>query len=526
MSRMKYPSIIPAIGIALIAYWTLTVLQMPGFADDPGLGWHLLTGEIIRAGGSIPLFDPYLASTEPKRWIADQWLSDLLFASILHRGGPHRGMALIYGFTTSVFLLLFFGIVFLTAFTRARSQLLSAIASLIALKLAATHFIVRPVLIGFVPFAVTSAITWRIISQVRSGTSLRLLQLALLIPLAALWANLHPSFALGIILMALATAGLVVDTVVVDQRPLSVRTGVLLVSTISLMAVATLATPFGVGLLRQVFGLVGSDFFMNLNVEWRPLQARSPEGVLFYQTVGLLIVGAFFAVRRGAPLYVTECLIIGFFGWSAITSVRFLPYFAIVAAPPLALALVRIVGCEPFMRLPLYRRVGDYLSTLDAAGRRAVPCYLWAVAAIAAFPIVDAALHGTVYPYQGPFEQSREKFPYDGVAALDDIMSREPSPIPVAVAATPDWGGFLAFHGKGRFKPVIDDRNSLLGEGAYKDFLESQRVGGDIGGYLNRVRAKYLLLKTNEPLAIYLRDTGKLNERWRGKVSTLFEVVD
>jgi hypothetical protein len=155
-----------------------------------------------------------------------------------------------------------------------------------------------------------------------------------------------------------------------------------------------------------------------------------------------------------------------------------------------------------------------------------VPCYLWAVAAIAAFPIIDAALHGTVYPYQGPFEQSREKFPYDGAAALDDIISREAPPTPVAVAATPDWGGFLAYHGKGRFKPVIDDRNSLLGEEAYKDFLENQRVEGDILGYLKRVRAKYLLLKTNEPLSIYLRDTGKLNERWRGKVSVIFEVVD
>jgi hypothetical protein len=526
MSRMKNPSIIPAIGIALIAYWTLTVLQMPGFADDPGLGWHLLTGEKIRAAGSIPLFDPYLASTEPRPWIADQWLSDFLFASILHRGGPNRGMALIYGFTTSVFLLLFFGIVFCTAFERGRSQLLSAIASLIALKLAATHFIVRPVLLSFVPFAIASAITGRIISKVRGGTVPGLRQLAPLIPLTALWANLHPSFALGIILLAAATTGLVVDTVIIDRRPLAVRTFALLAITICLMVVATLATPFGVGLLRQVFELVGSDFFMNLNNEWRPLNARSPEGTLFYQTVGLLLGGAFFAVRRGAPLYVTECLILGFFGWSAITSVRFLPYFAILAAPPLAQALVCIVGCEPFMRLPIYRRVGDYLSALDAAGRRAVPCYLWAVAAIAAFPIIDAALHGTVYPYQGPFEQSREKFPYDGAAALDDIISREAPPTPVAVAATPDWGGFLAYHGKGRFKPVIDDRNSLLGEEAYKDFLENQRVEGDILGYLKRVRAKYLLLKTNEPLSIYLRDTGKLNERWRGKVSVIFEVVD
>jgi hypothetical protein len=61
---------------------------------------------------------------------------------------------------------------------------------------------------------------------------------------------------------------------------------------------------------------------------------------------------------------------------------------------------------------------------------------------------------------------------------------------------------------------------------AYKDFFESAKIGGDITNYLNRVNARFLLIKTNEPLAVYLRDTGKLPERQRGEVSAVFEVPD
>jgi hypothetical protein len=167
----------------------------------------------------------------------------------------------------------------------------------------------------------------------------------------------------------------------------------------------------------------------------------------------------------------------------------------------------------------------DLLAALDRRERLAMPLYACILVGIVCFPLIDAATRGSVFPYRGPFGPSRSTYPYDGVAALNELILQESLSQPVAVAATPNWGGFLALHGAGRFKPVIDDRNSLLGAAAYKDFISSATVGGDTAGYLKRTGARFLLLRNNEPLAIYLRDSRKLPERWHGEVSAIFETL-
>lgn len=512
-----------AILFCVLAYWTLVGLQMAHVADDPGLGWHLLTGEWIATMGAPPLIDPFLASAEPRPWIADQWLSDLLMALLWRYGGEERGMTLLYAGATSVFLLVFMGFTYRSAMVRSGSPLWAGVAAFFALKLASVHFILRPVIIGFIFFAVVSGVVWQVVERVRQGSDVRVRDVGVLVPLTALWANMHPSFGLGIIMIALTTIGLVYDTVVIQRRPFAARSFLVLGGTCGFMALASLLNPYGIDLVCQVFGLVNDDFFMSLNQEWRPIQLRNPEGRLFLQTGIVILLGAFLSPRREATISFTEPLIIGFFAWSTLSSVRFLPYYAIAATPLLAQSMGQIAAFEPFQRLPPYRQLRAVMVDLDKRERRGFATYLCLLVALVCFPLIDAVMHGTMYPYRGSFGPSREEYPYDGISALRDVITRDSLSQPIAVVATPDWGGFLALHGREQFKPIIDDRNSLLGAQAYKEFMASVKIGGDIVGYLKRMNAQFLLLKANEPLAIYLRDTGKLRERWRGEVSALFE---
>jgi hypothetical protein len=509
----------------ILAYWTLAGLGMDHFADDPGLGWHLLTGELVASSGAPPQIDPFLASPTPRRWIADQWLSDLLMSTLWQWGGGERGMALLYAAGVSIFLIMFMGITFSAAKARSGSPLLAGLAALCALKLSTVHFILRPVVIGLGFFAFVSWIVWGVVKRVRREGDIQIREVAALVPLTAVWANLHPSFGLGIIMVGLATLGLLYDTVVIERRPFVARPFLILASTCALMILATLLNPYGFDLVRHVVELVRDDYFMNLNDEWKPIDLRGPEGTLFLQTAAVLLIGAFLTPRREGVGAVTEPLIIGFFAWSTLSSVRFLPYYAIAAAPLVAQSIARIASCEPFMRLAPYRRMLDLLAALDRRERLAMPLYACILVGIVCFPLIDAATRGSVFPYRGPFGPSRSTYPYDGVAALNELILQESLSQPVAVAATPNWGGFLALHGAGRFKPVIDDRNSLLGAAAYKDFISSTTVGGDTAGYLKRTGARFLLLRNNEPLAIYLRDSRKLPERWHGEVSAIFETL-
>lgn len=506
-----------------ISYWTLTVLQLGGFANDPGVGWHLLTGDWIIRRGEVPLFDPFLASVAPRRWIADQWLSDLIFAGMLRLADGQRGMAALYAALTGLFLFTFSAIVFGAVVRSSGSPLLAGVSAFIALKLASVQFVLRPVVFGIGFFSLTALLVWRIIDRVRNVQTLRVVDVAPLIPLTVLWANMHPSFSLGILFLGLAIVGLVVDTMIIDQKSPQIRTFLALGAAFLLMLAASLVNPNGVGLLRQIVSLVGSDFFMNLNEEWRPLNVRSPDGKNFLLSIGVVLVGVCPAVRKRDQNYVTEPLLVSFFALSALSSVRFLPFYAISSAPLFAKGLSRLVLWEPLVRIPLYRRVGALAVTIDGRAMRQMRAYGGMVLIVSLFPFFSACFSGTVYPFSGPFEQSRAQFPYEAAEALHTIISQEGLLDPIAVCATADWGGFLALHGRGRFKPIIDDRNSLLGEAFYKDYFSSVSVGGDVNGFLKRTSARFLLLRDTEPLAIYLHDTGRLPERWRGRDSVLFE---
>ncbi len=62
--------------IVISSFFLLLGQQLIGFANDPGVGWHLADGAQIAATGQIPRTDSFLS--EPRAWISDQWLSDLL----------------------------------------------------------------------------------------------------------------------------------------------------------------------------------------------------------------------------------------------------------------------------------------------------------------------------------------------------------------------------------------------------------------------------------------------------------------
>lgn len=508
-----------------LAVWTLTVLQISGLSNDPGVGWHLLNGQEIAVSWSVPRFDHFLATAEHRPWIADQWFSDCLFAILFTRDGLGDGMPLLYGVVTSSFIVTFMGVLFYTSFYLTRSPFLSAIASVIALKLSTIHFILRPVVFGIALFAVAAFIIARAAHRFRAGESVRARDVIGLIPLTVLWANVHPSFGLGMILLGITFAGLLIDSVVIDQRPVEWRSFGLFGGTLLMMGCAALVNPYGFGLLKQVFSLVSDDFFMNLNEEWKPIKIRSGEGQLFLQSLVVILAGFFCSATKRKRWYVTEPLVLGFFASVTLSSVRFLPFYAIVSAPFLAFGIAAVFSWEPLLRLPPYARVLGMLRKIDEREKKALPVYFLFLGAASLFPLIDAACYGRIYPFTGPFEQSRKLFPYEGVAALHSIVKEEGLTSPVAVAASPNWGGFIAFHGKGQIKPVIDDRNSLLGVAAYKDYLANLSIGGDVAGYLQRTGARFLLLGVTDPLAVYLKDTGKLKERWRGSDSALFEAL-
>ncbi|MFM1848776.1 MAG: hypothetical protein RL417_2250 [Pseudomonadota bacterium] len=510
--------------IAMLGYWTLTALQMDRFADDPGVGWHLMTGEMIMEDRAVPRFDPFLATPTPRPWIADQWLSDLCLAALNAVGGGSHGMPLLYGTLTAIFLLTFMGTTFAAALRYSQSPLAAGAAAFLALKLSSIHFILRPVIFGFFLYAIMMYLLWEIVRKVRAGEALPFSLTAPLLLITLLWVNLHPSFPLGIIVLALAIVGLLYDIALIERKPLRIGHFIHLGALLLCMVAATLINPYGVDLLRQVFGLVGSDFFMNLNSEWKAIDPRSGEGQLFFTVIVIIILGAFLAPNRVRSIRFPELFILGFLAISTLKSVRFLPFFAIAAAPLIAQSIRSVLTLELLMRLPAYRRLGAITQSFDARQRGTGIPYTIILTLLAALPVVMGYRTGAIPGYGGAIGISDADYPFDGVTALKTLITDKKLEPPVVVAASPDWGGFITLTGKNVLKPVIDDRNSLLGEAPYRDYLKSTAIGGDIHGYMARVGAQFLLVRSEDPLAIYLRDTKRLNEAFRGPVSSIFQI--
>jgi hypothetical protein len=508
--------------IVLLGYRTLTVLQMGRFADDPGVGWHLETGRMVLRDGAAPRFDPFLGFPKPTPWVADQWLSDaILFALFDHGDWP-----LTYGVLTALSILTFFGLAFRIALERTGAPVLAALAAFIGLKLATVHFIWRPVIFAFILFAATTYLTTRLVTRLRRGDVIRWRDVLVWVPVFALWANIHPSFALGLIVVTITLGGTWYDLYLIDRRPPPRHAGLRCVTGVLAASLVTLLNPYGVALHHQIAGLVSSDFFMRLNTEWRPLDPTTGEGTLFLLVLGFIILAGIITPERGRLLGFADLLVLGLLSALALGSVRYLPYFAIVATPLLATALLDTARHPVFSRLPLFHRLGERCAAVCRHSAWYPRSYALGIALLTVFPIISAVTSQTVYPFRGPFGPSLERYPYGAVQHLVGLVESGEVSRPMRLAASPDWGGFITHYGHGAVIPVIDDRNSLLGVTAYERYLAGVAIGGDLTGYLSEVGAAYIALPVSSPLAIYLRDTGRGHEVYRDGVAVVFTLPD
>ncbi len=135
--------------LSLLSLLSLLTVQLNHFADDPGVGWHLATGAWIIKNLAIPVYDPFLASAQPRLWISDQWASDIVLY-VLYRLGS---WPLLYVALLLAYFLTFWSLLAAKLSKRSKNVVAIALTCFFASKLAQVHFILRPVLFSF-PFLI------------------------------------------------------------------------------------------------------------------------------------------------------------------------------------------------------------------------------------------------------------------------------------------------------------------------------------------------------------------------------------
>jgi hypothetical protein len=452
---MRTPLVIPA---AIGAFFGAISTRLG--VGDSDVFWHLALGEQVLHGHiALPEALSNLSWTAPDYGgSSDQWLGQALWALAYDDGGWRGIVAL-----RAIAVALLVGIIVYAALRERPARPLGAVlAALPAIALSRFVWTERPELFGFVCFAL-------LVVLLRAGRSGSDRALYWIPPLVLVWANLHGSFALGVVLAVLvATEGAIAQPA---------RRRMYIVSAVGAL-VASLLTPANIGTWTAPgFHLLNPPRQIQ---EWSVPDVTTLPGMIFSVALFATFAIALLA-RTRAPREAVVLLPVLFV---SLIATRQMPLFAIAAAPYLAAyggeasaelaALLRLWTPRLAAVVPQPRRIADLVAL-----------------AVAAAVLGVAAATGTDAPVLDGFP----------VAALPALR---PGP---GLLNQYDWGGYLIWSAPrtpvfvdGRLIPylgsVLDDYTTVIGvHPGWRDVIARRRI-------------RQILVRPTDPIAVRAHDLG------------------
>ena len=167
--------------------YVLLLLNGNALLNDSDTLWQIAVGQWILDHGALPRVDIYSFSKPGEPWISSSWLAQVLYAVSYRLAGWTGPVVVAAGAIAATFALL---VHFLA---RRIPATYAAVVALAAMVLSAPHFLARPHVLAM-PVMIAWAYGLMMASERRQPPPFWLL------PLIALWANLHGGFAFGLVL--------------------------------------------------------------------------------------------------------------------------------------------------------------------------------------------------------------------------------------------------------------------------------------------------------------------------------------
>lgn len=324
---------------------------------DPDLHWHLATGRWIVEHRAVPRVDPFSHTFAGQPWRLVDWASDVVLA-LVHRWWGVRGLQLVTAGTVAVAMAV--AALRMRRAVRPGSLLLGVLFLLLIYASSAFRFSVRPQTFMMVLVGIE---LWLFERADGSG---RRRWPWWVVPLIALWSNVHGSSFIGVTLVEAYVVG---RLFALRASPWSVVRNDVLEGCIlgALSVLAAFAAPNPLGRFSTVKEVFFSSYVQRTITEWQrtePSMLLGPLGIL----AAMSLLG--FVVDRGrVPFW--EVLVHGVVAWLAVRHVRFVPLFALVTGPAgyvhLAMAVDRVLGSRGATRPVRWVEHGLVACVLTAA---------------------------------------------------------------------------------------------------------------------------------------------------------------
>lgn len=453
---------------------------------DADTGWHIRTGEWILANGRVPVADLYSFSKPGQPWFAWEWLTDVLYA-ILHGWYGWKGLLLL-----SACILSAFGVVlFRHTIWKGTNPFVALIFCLLSIGASTSHFLARPHTITLLAFTVCM---WLIDADRSKGGN----RIWWMVPLVALWVNLHGGFLGMIACLGLLCAGTAVENFLEgrikgtppDYR-LARRYGVLFAA----CAGATLLNPYGWRLHQHVASYLRSDWIRENIREFLAPRFRSESDLQFEILLfaGLITVPWLLARRQIVP-----ALWILFWAHNALTTVRHIALFGIVATPWIALfvsdLVARLISTVP--RASVAGILQQLAADITPACRRST---FWMVAPILILGVLPNARVGW------PTDFPKQKFPVDMVASHTDKLSGG------RLLTQDQWADYVIYRLYPRQRVFIDGRSDFYGSAIGNDYIAVTQGLPNWESVLKQYNFDRVLCPVKWPLYSLLR----MHPQWR-----------
>jgi hypothetical protein len=438
------PSLLGSAAIALLLYSAVPLTQ-----SDGDLFAHIAFGrDILRHGLSAP--------------VSPAWGSAVLLAWLHALGGLPAivcVVAVMAGLAHALVthLLLRSGVAPLTAL----------LGGVVSVALASSHWLARPHAATLLLLAILM-----LLLRGRDARTIRWL-----IPLFAIWANLHGGWTFGLMVLVSHTIG---EVIAPRQQHSHRQRSTILIAVTGLACVATLATPYGIALQRTILHTLQDGALAATVTEYQPPALTSPVDVLFL----LIALGALpilIATRAAWSLSTTLIVLL-----SIVVSLRASRNIALFAFTGWPLLVMQAARRHPTPSVP---SVGNLTITQTV---------WWPGGLVAAGVLLLGAQGGQLWQREMlavPIDATR--FP---VAAVDALQQAPP---PGHVLTTWAWSGYLPYAWRGHqawFDPLhfTPERMQQLGT------LLTLRAGWR--GLLDRAAIGTVLMPRRSALALALAD--------------------
>jgi len=470
----------------------------PALLQDAGTALHILTGNWILAHHAVPHRDLFSFTKPESPWCAWEWGWDVL-AALIHQRFGLSGIVLAH----CLILALLFALLFRLIRRRSGNSLIAFALTVLAVQTSCFHWLARPHLLSWLFVVVLlHLLDWS------AGGSPRALWF--IPPLVLLWANLHGSFFIALILLAASVAGELLLAAVVPgaQGP---RAHFFAARRYTAAAFASLAAslcnPYGWRLHAHI-------------VEYL-LDSRQLERIKEFQSTDfhhspalaielLLLLGVLAALWSIAARRWAEAIAILIWAHFALVSMRNVPLFAFIAAGAIG-AMLTGAGAAA-ARLPvrpwlprLARGILEFGGDIEEMERITRVPWLAALALVFIALLLRAPVKPTGFAPAVTADFDARIFPVRAVAEISAAG-------PVGRVFTSDqWGDYLLYRAYPNVRVFLDDRSDFYGADFDGAAIRIATAQYDWRELLAKYRVDTALLSPKDPLAAVLR----LSPEWR-----------